>query len=238
MLGGFPVIYGIDPHSSESSPSHTLGTIGISPDGRQFRYVKNNASNAMVAGTLQQAPVEDTGDQNLTPAANAAIGATSVSLATATVTANQYADGYLVITSTPGEGLYYRIKGHAAATAATVVINLHDPLKIAVTTGSKADLVANPYNGVLINPTTQTSAPVGLALTSCPASYYTWIQTKGPGVVLAQGTLTVGYQCVASNGTPGAVESGVDATDAQALVGVSLTGCATTENGAVLLNLP
>ena len=160
-----------------------------------------------------------------------------VTVAAATVTADQYAGGYLVVTSTPGEGLYYRIKGHAAATAATVTVNLYDPLIVAVTASSKVDFVANPYNGVLINPTTATSAPVGLALTACPASYYTWIQTKGPGTVLAQGTLTVGYQCVASNGTPGAVESGVDATDAQALVGVSLTGCATGEYGAVLLNL-
>ena len=138
MLTGIPVIYGIDPYSSETVPSAPLGAIGYANDGRKFRYCKNNATNAMVAGYLQQAPVEDTGDQDLAIATNAAIGSKTISLATATVTANQYADGYVCVTVTPGEGLYYKIKSHEAATAATVVLNLYDPLKIAVTTDRKS----------------------------------------------------------------------------------------------------
>jgi hypothetical protein len=237
MLSGLPIIYGINPYESEATPSHSLGTIGYDSDGRKFRYCKNNATNAMVAGYLQQAPVEDTGDQDLAIAASASIGDKTVSLAAATVTANQYADGYLAITVTPGEGLYYKIKSHPAATAATVVITLYEPLKVALTTASNADLVANPYNGVLINPTTATSAPVGVAMTAVPASYYSWIQVGGPGMVVADasGAVTVGASVTASNQTAGCVEDGD--TDTQAIVGVALTGIAQGEPGMAMLTI-
>src|SRR3990167_10052196 len=100
MLTGLPVIYGIDPYESEVSASHTLGAIGFDADGRKFRYAKNNATNAMVAGELQQSVAEDTGDEALTVAAAAAVGSKTVSLAAATVTANQYAGGFVVFTVT------------------------------------------------------------------------------------------------------------------------------------------
>ena len=237
MLSGLPVIYGIDPYEYEAVPSHPLGSIGYTDDGRKFRYCKNNGTNAMVAGNVQQSPVEDTGDEDLAIAAVAAIGDKQVSLAAATVTANQYADGYLVITVTPGEGLYYKIKSHEAATADTVVINLYDPLKVALTTASNADLVANPYNGVIINPTSATGTPVGVAMTAVPASQYTWIQVGGPGVCFADasGAVTVGAIVTASNQTAGCVEDGD--TDTQGIVGVAITGIAQGEPGLVDLKI-
>lgn len=239
MLTGLPVIYGIDPYTSETVPSVPLGAIGYSNDGRKFRYCKNNATNAMVAGDVQQAPAEDTGDQNLTVNVAAAIGSKTVSVASATVTANQYADGYLAVTGTAGNGLYYKIKSHPAATAATLVLNLYDPIKVALTTSSTVDLVANPYNGVIINPTTASSSIAGVAMTAVAASSYAWIQTGGPGIVTAgAGTaLTVGAEVVASNGTAGSVETGADATDAQSIVGVAITGVAAGESGMVMLTI-
>src|SRR3990167_4299296 len=119
MLSGVPVIYGIDPFSEETVPSHQLGSIGISNDGRKFRYAKAGTS-ALVAGELQQAPAETADSQSLIVAA-AAIGALTVTTTdTTTVTANEFADGYLVATGEggTGNGLIYRIKSHPAATAA------------------------------------------------------------------------------------------------------------------------
>jgi len=237
MLSGLPIIYGIDPYNSESSPSHQLGTIGYDSDGRKFVFCKNNATNAMVAGNLQQAPVEDTGDQDLAIAAAASAGDTKVSLAAATVTANQYADGYLVVTVTPGEGLYYKIKSHEAATAATVVINLYEPLKVALTTASNADLVLNPFNGVTISSTSITAPVVGVAMTAVPASYYSWIQTAGLGVVTADasGAVTVGVPLNASNQTAGCVED-ADALGQQ-IIGTAMTGIAQAEPGMAILSI-
>lgn len=233
MLTGIPVVYGIDPFSTETVPSHMLGTLGVSADGRKFRYAYVGAS-ALVAGDLLQGPVEDTNDQNITPTA-AAVGDTSVlTSSTMTVTANQYADGYMIVSITPGVGHVYRIKSHPAATAAALTFQLKDSIRVALTTTSRVDFVANPYNGVIQNPTTATSCPVGVALTAAALNTYTWIQTGGVACILADGTLTVGTNVSASNGTAGAVEAAVTA---QAAVGYAVTGVATTDRGAVWLTI-
>lgn len=189
---------------------------------------------ALVAGTLLQAAAEDTAHQNLVPAA-AAIGATSVTvtLGASAVTANQYAGGWMVTTETPGEGYKYLISSHPAADAsATVVLTLSDPLQVALTTSSHVDLVRNPYDGVIINPTTATSCPVGVATDVVAASGYGWIQTDGYAVILNDAGSTVGTNVSASNATAGAVEAAVTA---QAAIGVAVTGIATTEFGMIKL---
>ena len=92
MLGGLPTIYGINPFSEETVPSHALGTLGVTPDGRKFRYALVGASD-LVAGDLIQSPAETTGAQSRIVAA-AAIGATSITTTdTLTATANQFVDG-------------------------------------------------------------------------------------------------------------------------------------------------
>lgn len=239
MLHGAPVIYGIDPYETETVPSHELGAIGVSPDGRTFRYCLNNSTNAMVAGELQQGRAEDTGDQSLLMAA-AAIGATQVTtVGTVTVTANQYANGYIVFTAEggTGNGLYYKIKSHPAATAAVVTLTLYQPLEVAITTATQADLVPNLYDGVIQYPTTASSAPAGVAVTAAAASTYTWLQRGGPGLVLADasGAITVGAAVTASNQTAGSCEDGD--TDTQPIIGYAMTGIAQAEFGLVDLKL-
>lgn len=218
--------------TSNSSVAQTrLGEIASSGDGRWFKYVKAGGT-ALVPGTLVQAPAEITNHQNLAPTANAAIGATSVTvtLGATAATANQYAGGWLVVTATPGQGYQYRIKSNPAADAsATLTLTLEDPLSVAITAAaSKIDLVLNPCSGVIINPTTASSAPVGVAVYPITASYYGWVQVRGPACILSDGGSTVGTNVSASNGTAGAVEAAVTA---QAAIGVALTGVATTEYG-------
>jgi len=238
MLSGVPVIYGIDPYSEETDPSHQLGSIGISNDGRKFRYAKVGASD-LVAGELLQSRVEDTGDQSLLVAA-AAVGDTSVTtVGTVTVTANQYANGYLIATGEggTGNGMIYKIKSHPAATAAVVTLELYDPIKVALTTSTQIDLVPNPYDGVIQNPTSATGAVAGVAVTAATASTFTWIQTGGLGLVLADasGAVTVGAAVTASNQTAGCVEDGD--SDTQAIIGYAATGIAQAEFGACHLIL-
>lgn len=210
-----------------------LGSKFVDQNGNAYRYCLVGGT-ALVAGKLYQAPAEVTNHQGLTPAA-AAIGATSVTvtLGATAATANQYAEGWLVVTVTPGEGYRYRIAGNAAAEgAATCVITLDDPIQVALTTSSRVDLVLNPYSGVIVNPTTASSAPVGVACDVVAASKYGWLQTGGVAAVLMNGTGVVGtFQC-ASNAVAGAVEP---FTGVQAPVGIAVTGIADTEYGAVKL---
>jgi len=218
-----------------STPPPVLGALYQTPDGRAFRTCKAGGT-ALVPGKLQQAAAEDTAHQDVVPAA-AAIGATSVTvtLGASAATANQYAGGYLMITVTPGQGYQYLIASHPAADAsATLAISLSDPLIVALTTASNCDLVANPYSGIVVNPTTATSAPVGVAVTAVTAAQYGYVQVGGAACVLNDGGSTVGTNVSASNATAGAVEAAVTA---QAAIGVALTGIASTEYGAILLSL-
>lgn len=235
MLGGIPVIYGIDPYNEETVPSHQLGAIGIAPDGRKFRYAKVGSGSALVAGNLLQSPAEDTGDEGLAVAAAAAGALSVVTTSTVTVTANQYAEGYIVVSITPGLGNVYRIKSHPAATAAALTIQLHDPIKVALTTDSRIDLVYNPFDGVIQWPASESGAAVGVALTAASASAYTWIQTGGIAAVLQEGATAVGAQVYASTGTAGAVID--DPSIATPAIGVAATGIGSGENGAIFLRI-
>lgn len=220
---------------NSSSIQDILGAFYQSPDGRGFRYCRAGGT-ALVPGKLQQSPVEDTAHQDLAPAA-AAIGATevTVTLGASAVTANEYAGGYLLGTVTPGQGQMYLISGHPAADAsATCVLTLADPLIVALTTSSRLDMVLNAYTALVVNPTTATSSPAGVAVTAITASYYGFLQVSGPANVLNDGGSTVGTNVSASNATAGAVEAAVTA---QAAVGYAMTGIASTEYGAIMLSL-
>ena len=218
-----------------------LGSRAVTSDGREFRYVKAGGT-ALVPGKLQQAPAEITDHQNLAPTANATASTVTpvytftVTLGGTAVTANQYAEGWAIITTSTGEGYQYQISSHPAADAsATLAITLADPLLANLATSTtKVDLVSNPYKGVIVNPASASSAPIGVAVYAIPASNYGWIQTKGIASVLADGSVTVGTAVVASNATAGAVEA---LTGVQAPVGLAVTGIATTQYGAININL-
>lgn len=235
-LSGCPTIASADVFADSSVQQQDLGAYVETRDGRGFRYCKAGAT-ALVPGKLQQAAAEDTSNmQDLTVAA-ASAGATSMTTSsTVTLTANQLAGGLLVVTSaSTGAGQVLRIKGNTAASSAVTTIYLEDPVVTATTGTVKVDVKPNPYSGVIVNPATASSAPVGVAVYPITASYYGWIQVKGACPVLADGANAVGASVVASNGVAGAVED-VTGT-AQAVVGTCLTGVADTEYGLVNLNL-
>jgi len=221
--------------ANTSTQMHKLGERAVTPDGRSFRYCKVGATS-LVPGKLYQAPVEVTNHENLTPTA-ASIGDTTltVTLGNTAATANQYAEGWVMVTVTPGQGYQYKIKSHPAASgSATLVLTLEDPIQVALTTSSRVDLVANPFSAVIVNPATATAAPIGAAVYPVTNAQYGWLQVGGPACLLADGAITVGTSLVASNAVAGAVEplAGV-----QAATGVAMTGIADTEYGAVMLTL-
>lgn len=222
-----------DISSNTAAEGIGLGGLATTGDGRYYRYAYAGGV-ALVPGTLLQASAEVTGSQNLAVTA-AAIGAVSVTTtSTVTCSANDFAGGWLIVTTSAGVGYQYQIGSHAAASGAVVTLNLTDPLIVALTTGSRVDLVANPYNRVIINPAAASSTPVGVAVAATPINYFGWVQTAGVATVLADGTVTVGTTMVASNAVAGAVEA---FTGVQAVVGLAVTGIATTEYGAVKLSL-
>ena len=221
-------------YDSGTTQNHNLGELVHTNDGRGFRYCK--AGELLVSGSLKQAKVENTSDQNLTSAVQA-VGDTSITPSTAvTVAANEYAQGYLVVTVTPGLGKVYLIKGHPATSAATVTPELSDPIEVALTTTSRLDLVANAYLDVIILPSSASSAPAGVAVEAIASASFGWLGVTGAQPVLADAgaAVAVGAAISASNQTAGSVEDGV-AT--QGAIGTALSGIASAEVGMALLHL-
>lgn len=237
QLTGAVVVAAQGIYSESSTQLHDIGALVHSNDGRVFRYAKVGAT-ALVPGKLYQAAAEDTTNfQNLTVTAPAVGDTSIVTTTTVTLTANQLAGFYLVIVSaSTNAGQTLRVSGNTAATAAVTTISLLDPVVYAPTGTTKIDMHPNPFNGVVVNPTTQTSAPVGAALFKTTAAYFGWLQIRGPVGLLADGANVVGSDLVASNGVAGAVEDAA-APGAQPYVGVALTGAADTDYGLVDLDL-
>lgn len=226
-------------YDSSTTQQHQLGTRMSDGNGRVFVYAKAGAS-ALVAGNVIQAPAQITTHQQLTPSA-AAIGATSISVtlgATNATTADQYAGGYAIIDTTPGNGYAYRILSHpAAAASAAVVITLSEPLKVALTTSSRVSLQSNPYNNVIQSPiTTLTGKVVGVAVHPAAASEYCWLQTYGVAPVLVAGTPGVGLAVVVPGTAAGCVviDGGIAATE---VVGAMMVTGVDGKNQAVFINI-
>ncbi len=237
LTGTGPVIVAQGLYEESATALHNLGEIVHSNDGRAFRYVKAGGT-ALVAGKLQQSSAQDTGDHNLAVAVTAAGSKTITTVGTVTVTANQYAGGFVTIADDAGEGHIYKISSHAAATAAVVTLNLEDEVQVALTADTTVDILKNPYDGVIVNPTTISSSVAGVAIKAITASYYGWLQVTGPAAVLDNGGLAVGIPCVASDAVAGAVEAIADgASELIQIVGTAIIASSDTEYGTVNLRL-
>lgn len=221
---------------------YALGQKAVTADGREFVFVKAGAV-ALVAGTVLQGPAVLTNHVNMAPS-DTAIGATAITVtpgATAAA-ANAYANGFMVASTGPGNGITYRIKSHLAVTASVAfVINLYpeDALLVALTNAaSKIDILQCPWNGVVIAPaTTLTADIVGVAVTAVDAAGYGWAQTKGPGAVLIAGTPALGLRVASPSAVAGAVL--VDPADAAVrVIGTMMATGVDTKNKLVNILIP
>ena len=207
-------------------------------DGREVTLVSTGGSN-IVSGVLVQGSAIVADNQNIAVAANAAAAATSVTvtLGATAVTANQYAGGFLVVNAGSGIGQTLKIQSHPAANgAASCVITLEDPVVTALTSASsKVCLIANPYTGVVINPTTATATPVGVTFYPLTASQYGYVISKGATSCLADAnTAAVGLGIIPSTTTAGSIAV---ATATGANIGRALQASVSAEARTIFIDL-
>ena len=150
----------------------------------------------------------------------------------------------MVVTNTPGLGLMYEIDRHAAVDSSGVAtIYLKDPIKVALTTDSRVDLVHNPYKDCLTfdgGNATFTGIPVGVTTFAIASGEFGWVCVKGAASCLADGNLAIGSAVVAtdSNTINGAVEIAAStSTEASPPVGYALTTGADTEYPAIFVTI-
>lgn len=204
-------VAGQDVFSTSATALHDLGERHCTPDGRTFRYVLAGGVT-LVVGNALQTRVEDTDHDNTTVVATAA-GATAVNITTGSgsgaLDANEYAQGFAVVDTTPGLGYVYRISDHAAIAASTSgVLNVvkEDAVQVALTASSKITLVASPYSKVIQAPvTTASGVCVGGAVFPVTNAQYGWIQSGGLGAALIDGTPAVGQPVTAVASTAGSL---------------------------------
>jgi len=167
--------------STQKAPLGTRLEVG----DRVFYYGKVSASAAVTPGYVLSAPQMVASHQAdiLTPiAANAGVTSVQVTLGAA-MTKNQYAEGYMIVSSGTGAGMSYRIKSNVAAlTAATATIVLYDPIAEPMTATSEVNFIPNLYNGVKIG-SEVLDTPIGVTVSNVTAGNYAWLQTAGPASV-------------------------------------------------------
>lgn len=192
---------------------HPLGTPAMSRDGRLFRYGSAGATDLVVGNIVQSAAPIANHLANTPPAV--AIGATDFTYTPGATggAANLYAEGTLMVDTTPGNGYTYRISGHPAITASTafqLYLDKDDSIQVALTTSSRVGLHHNPYKTVIVAATTVTAMAVGgvvaIITGNGTAENFGWLQTRGPFAGLINGTPAVGTGLVTSATTAGAVD--------------------------------
>lgn len=232
--------------STDSSLATLLGSRFDLSDGREVVLVQAEAATTIASGKLYQSPATVANHQNIAVTAFSAASSSgpatvTVTLGATAATANQYAGGFVVVNSANGAGQTIRIASHpAAGSGASLVITLEDNPVTALTTSSKVCLIANPANGVIINPTTPTGIPVGVALYAIAASSYGFLVCKGATAALSDATApAVGTAIAASVATAGAIGSVPYATNivTGTVIGNTLQSAVSTEYRTVFINL-
>lgn len=212
-----PKIYNQGLFEESSTQKHRLGTIRVLDDGRRFVYAQATAA-ALAAGVCVSKAVAP---QALTIAAadatqNIAGAQKLYFTVSGTPTLNQYRDGYLIISAGSGElGPMYKVRGNSAddnPASGRFTVYLYDKLYEGLTASTTtADIFANPYDGVLINPAvangdaTTGERILGVTTREVTASYYFWAQTWGLASVILDAS-TAGAEADERVLVPGSTE--------------------------------
>jgi len=229
-----------------------LGTRGVLPDGRVYRYSKSAAAITIGQLCTATAPVGNyyATSGGVTPAATTFTTTwtyiqiqTSMQADATAETANTYAEGYLL---DPTDGALVRIKSHAGHTASSTeqtkfYFEDGDHLPVNITgTDQCIMIIRNPYDGVKIAPATANAGAVALGYTNMNVSsgYYFWLQTGGPGGAELIGTVLAGEPVYHSTETATSFTL-FNTTDLRLSpnVGLMINPAATTLYGMIMVQL-
>lgn len=196
---GFDVIvelnYG-DNNYTHANRSHPLGAVGMTPDGRRFRYCLNGGT-ALEAGKLCQAfaaNADMSGNATVfvTAGSTAVSGASTIAIQPTTgIPAGYGRGGYLAVQTSGAQRSVYKVSenpnGQAASgsslNAVTLTLAEGERLVAPVTTAHRLALLRNPYSSVIVAPVILTAAVIGVPTVAVPASRYFWAQVSGLAAV-------------------------------------------------------
>ena len=192
-LSGYTLIEAQGIYEGNTVQQHALGQMGMTTDGRKFRYVK--AGELLVTGDLYQNSAVSTDFVSMAVPSAAAIGSSevAVTLGGTAVTANQFDEGYLVVSASTGIGQQFQIESHTVqtSTTGTCTFTIAGTLAVAlVAAASTVTVVRNPYVDVVKQPTTPTGNAVGVAQFAIASGSFGWIQSGGIAACLSDSNTT------------------------------------------------
>lgn len=211
MFSGVRQLSSQDIRTTSASQQEELGAIGMTSDGRVYRYAKAGAAN-LALGKLTVNADADANVTNVTVANSPAIGDTLVQVnAGGTIVAGVYNEGYLTVSDATGEGISYKINSNSGVTGAGVItVNLEEqePLQVAlVASTSEVSLTQNPWKSVVISATDQADMATGVPNVNITAAEFGWLQTRGECAAWADEAVTRGLALTIGTGSAGAVEA-------------------------------
>jgi hypothetical protein len=144
---------------------------------------------------------------------NVAIGDTRVTVLLATSNAlsdGELMDGQLLVTSSTGLGYSYAIANNTWITSDTVMsIELYEPIRVAWAASTVITVVKNSWSDVTVAGTDPAGIATGVPTVVIPASYYGWVQTKGPCAMIVDTGETLVLGALAGCPTSAAVAGAV-----------------------------
>ena len=215
-------------YQESSTQNFPLGARRSFPDGRSFRYAEfGAAANAglLVSQDISATCLAETNDIVIAAsgAFSPAADSTKLQITLASITADDYAGGYLHVTDDAGEGYQYRIQSNSATDATTsgkVDIYLYDPIVTTLTTASDIAITGNLWNGVIGCTAGTDYIMSGVTARTMQSGYFGWVQTTGVATILADGTIAIGDNLTLSDGVTGAVQ--LKDAEVEPLVGFAL----------------
>lgn len=264
MENGFRLLTQQDLQSLSTSKQEEYGAVGVTSDGRMFKYAGFGGTSTIAPGQLCVAAAYTSNYVGLaitaTTVATGSVPQTTASLSAGSsylvltngataVTQDQFAEGYLEVNQTSGSGngpIVYKIRGNTAAAANTGYIVVYlvesEPLRnasVLVAGTDTATLYASPYSAVA--PSSTAGRVTGVTVAQIPntasVTNYGWIQTAGSVVLTndAGGNLTVGEGIAQSTTTAGDIVA-VGATTYQ--IGQTEKAFNASTAGPCVINLP
>jgi hypothetical protein len=216
----------IDIYEANTSPKYAIGFGFTRADGNKFRYchfgLLTTTPGLLVATDISESYAPDSGGAvTVTASPNVYLGkyngervncnaiGSRYMMLTVTATADEFAGGYVIVTSGTGYGWTYRIKGNTiSGTGASTesLFELDSPIVVALDcTQTALTLVGSLYANV--EAATATDKPVVGATMSCVSTGgYGWICTHGVVAVKQGANLTGdGYMACLDTNVAGAV---------------------------------
>lgn len=262
MQDGIRTLTETDLNTLTTAKMTQFGAIGVTEDGRRYRYVSFGGTTTIAPGLIvvAAAPTANyqalaitaagTGGQVATNYAGSQSGFGQIVLTNGStaITQDQFAEGFLEVVvggnAADTASYSYRIRGNSAAAATTGFVTVYLAENFRYTTAlvpgtDTANLLLSPY--ATVNTSTTAALPVGATIMPVPntasVTNFGWVQVGGAVNLLndAGGTITVGGGFGQSTTTAGNIKASTASTVPS--IGITRQAITASNAGPVWLTL-